>query len=199
MALPGADVAADEAAESELERVEQLWYDLELPDGIRLELISGELVVTPTPAAGHSRAVFYLIKALMDAVDRRGWIIHTNLAAHISPTRERLIPDLMVAPPGAPLFTKSEMLSPGILLAAEVVSPSSQRRDRVDKRRAYARGSLPLYLLIDPFARPAAVTLLSEPGPDDYAREQTAAAGQPLRLPEPFGADLDTARLLQLS
>ena len=43
---------------------------------------------------------------------------------------------------------------------------------------------------------PPGITVFSQPGADGYGRRQTAAAGQPLRLPEPFGIALDTARLL---
>ena len=55
---------------------------------------------------------------------------------------------------------------------------------------------MPLYLLIDRFASPPAVTLFSQPGEDGYGKRQVAAAGEPLRLPKPFGIVLDTARLL---
>ena len=50
MAMPGTDpVAAGEFAE-----LERLWYELEVPEGVRLELIDGELVVSPTGSIGHS-------------------------------------------------------------------------------------------------------------------------------------------------
>jgi hypothetical protein len=55
---------------------------------------------------------------------------------------------------------------------------------------------VPLYLLIDRLASPPAVTLFGQPGDGDYGRRQAAAAGEPLRLREPFGIALDTARLL---
>lgn len=102
----------------------------------------------------------------------------------------------MIAPKGSPPFSEWELLAPGVLLVAEVVSPSSRRRDREQKPRAYAQGGVPLYLLIDRFASPPAVTLFSEPGEDGYGKRQVAAAGEPLRLPKPFGITLDTARLL---
>jgi hypothetical protein len=54
---------------------------------------------------------------------------------------------------------------------------------------------VPLYLLIDRFASPPAVTLFSEPGEDGYGERQVAAAGEPPRLPKPFGIVLDTERL----
>jgi hypothetical protein len=39
-------------------------------------------------------------------------------------------------------------------------------------------------------------TLLRQPGEEGYAKHEVAAAGEPLRLPKPFGIALDTARLL---
>jgi Uma2 family endonuclease len=193
MAMPRTDLAA---AEAEFARLEQLWYELEPPEGVRIELIDGELVVSPTGSIKHSSAISALIYQVLDVARSHGWELHTFLTCYISPTRERLIPDLMIAPPEAPPNSEYELLSPGVLLVAEVVSLSSQRRDRDVKRRAYARGQVPLYLLIDRFASPPSVTLFSKPGPDRYAEQQTVPAGQPLRLPEPFGIDLDTARLL---
>jgi Uma2 family endonuclease len=194
MAIPTADFAA--ATASELAELERIWYEMEWPPGSRVELIDSELIVSPTGSVSHSAAVSALIFQIVDLAREHDWVMPTFLTAHIPPTRERLIPDLMIAPKGSPPFSKWELLAPGVLLAAEVVSPSSRRRDREVKPRAYAQGGVPLYLLIDRFAKPPAVTVFSQPGAHGYARRQIAAAGQPLRLPEPFGIALDTARLL---
>jgi Uma2 family endonuclease len=102
----------------------------------------------------------------------------------------------MIAPDDAPGFGDEELLGHGVLLVAEVVSPSSRRRDRMAKPRAYAQGRLPLYLLIDQLADPATVTLFSDPAESFYQTCSAAAADQALRLPEPFGVSLDTRRLL---
>jgi hypothetical protein len=184
------------AAASELAELEQLWRRFGERTDARIELIDGEIVVSPTSSVRNSAAVYSLSVALVGLAEQRGWVIHTFLTAHIPPTRERLIPDLMVAPKGAPQFGDDELLAPGVLLAAEVVSWGSRRRDRDVKPRAYAQGGVPLYLMIDRFASPPAVILHSQPGPDGYGKRQAAAAGQPLRLPEPFDIALDTARLL---
>ena len=194
MAIPTSDYAA--AAAGEFADLERIWYEMEWPPGSRVELIDGELVVSPTGSVSHSGAVSELIYQLVDLARRRDWVMHTFLTARIPPTRERLIPDLMIAPNDSPPFSEWELLAPGVLLAAEVVSPSSRRRDRELKPRAYAQGGIPLYLLIDRFAKPPTVTLFSEPGDDGYAKRQVAAAGEPLKLPKPFGIALDTARLL---
>jgi Uma2 family endonuclease len=194
MALPRTDLAA--AAEAELAQLERLWYEAEWPEGVRVELIDGELVVSPSGSVRHSTAISSLLSQIFDVTRQHGWILHTNLTTHVAATRERLIPDLMVAPPGAATFSDCELLAPGVLLVAEVASLSSRRRDREQKKRAYAQGGVPLYLLIDRFAAPAAVTLFSDPGQEGYQSARAAAAGQPLRLPAPFDIGLDTARLL---
>ena len=107
-----------------------------------------------------------------------------------------LFPDLVIASTDAPGFGDEEVLSPGVLLVAEVVSPSSRRHDRETKNCIYAQGGIPLYLLVDRFAEPTTVTLFSDPADSGYRKSQSAIAGRRLRLPDPFGIKLDTARLL---
>ncbi len=192
MAVPRPSLA--EVEQAELAELEQLWQTMDLP-GHRIELIDAQIVVSPTANRRHSNVVTELMDQLAK-VKRRQWERHTNLTAQITATRERLIPDLMVAPADAPECGDSELLSSGLLLVAEVVSPSSRREDRDLKVRAYAQGGVPLYLLIDYYADPPAVTLFSEPGERGYARKEVATAGQALRLPAPFSIALDPARLL---
>lgn len=193
MAMPRADWAA--SAEAELADLEQVWQQLDIP-GHRVEIIDGEIVVSPSASLWHSGAVDELIDALIDVKRKHGWRIHTNVTVHIAETRERLIPDLMIAPKDAPRFGDNELLAHGVLLVAEVVLPSSQRRDRVAKPRAYAQGGVPLYLLIDQLPDPATVTLFSAPAGTSYRACDRAEAGRALRLPEPFGIALDTRKLL---
>jgi hypothetical protein len=111
MATAKTDLAA--AAASEFADLERLWYEMDWPPGSRVELIGGELVVSPTGSVWHSAAVDELMEQLFALKRRRGWAFHTNLTAHIPPTRERLIPDLMIAPKGSPPFSEWELLAPG--------------------------------------------------------------------------------------
>lgn len=178
-----------------LGELERVWDELDLPEGVRAELIDGEIVVNPSPSVRHSTAVDRLMDQLVEVKRRHGWLFHAYLTLRIPATGERLIPDLIIASDGAPQSGDNELLAPGVLLVAEVVSPWSRRRDRQVKPRAYANGAVPLYLLIDSLAMPPAVTVYSEPGPEGYAHTQTATAGH-LRLPAPFSITLDTARLL---
>ena len=63
---------------------------------------------------------------------------------------------------------------------------------RIVKRRRYAEYGAPLYLLVDRQER--SCTLYAEPGELGYrVVDGPHPFGTPLRLPEPFGLDLDTA------
>lgn len=123
-------------------------------DGNRYELVSGELVVTPAPAPLHQMILVALY-------DRIGPYLHGNRAGRIlwSPADlalgedEILQPDLFVLPASLPrrFRTWSEVSS--LLLAIEVLSPSTARYDRIVKRRRYQRGGVPEYWIVDPDAR----------------------------------------------
>ncbi|GLX02805.1 Uma2 family endonuclease [Microtetraspora sp. NBRC 16547] len=81
-----------------------------------------------------------------------------------------------------------------VLLAVEVVSPSSARDDHEYKPRQCAVGDVPLYLVIDPDQE--VVRLLSQPSEDGYGDEVKVPLGEKLPLPAPFDLVLDTAQLL---
>ena len=123
-------------------------------DGKRYELVSGELVVTPAPAPLHQRLVTAMIHQ-MDAYLRRTGVgrLLTSPADMAFGEDEILQPDLFVLPASLrPQFsTWSEVTS--LLLAVEILSPSTARYDRIVKRRRYQRAGTPEYWIVDPDAR----------------------------------------------
>jgi Uma2 family endonuclease len=58
---------------------------------------------------------------------------------------------------------KNQVIGPANLVV-EVVSPGSQRQDRVDKRREYELGSVPEYWLVDPQKQESIFSQLNESG-----------------------------------
>ncbi|MCZ9345028.1 Uma2 family endonuclease, partial [Streptomyces sp. TRM76130] len=105
------------------------------------------------------------------------------------------IPDGTFAPTRLRLYRGAEPWMPceGVAMVLEVTSTKPQA-DREAKRRCYARGGIPLYLLVD--RETSAVTLFSDPERDDYRDHHTRPLGKPLTLPDPFAFDLDTADFL---
>ncbi|MFE2854467.1 Uma2 family endonuclease [Streptomyces lavendulae] len=80
------------------------------------------------------------------------------------------------------------------LLIVEITSESNAETDRVVKRKRYAEYGAPLYLLVDRLDK--TVTLFSGPGRLGYTGvDGPHAFGTPVRLPDPFGVELDTSGL----
>lgn len=100
------------------------------------------------------------------------------------------VPDLAVVPED---LAEADALVPHqTLLVVEVTSESNGDTDRIVKRRRYAEYGAPLYLLVDRQER--SCTLYAEPGELGYrVVDGPHPFGTPLRLPEPFGLELDTA------
>jgi Uma2 family endonuclease len=193
--MPALHTSRVAIVEPELADLERVYANLDIP-GHRIELLDGQVTVSPTASRPHSRIVQRLNEALWACIQEHGWEVHANLTLHVAATRERLIPDLWICPPEAPQFDENEVYGHGALLVAEVVSPASRHRDLVEKVRAYAQAGVPLYLVIDPCAPPAALTLHSNLLGDAYRSRTHAEAGKTLALPDPFGIDLSVEKLL---
>ena len=123
-------------------------------DGDRYEVLDGELFVTPAPIWRHQGATILLQSPLLAYVlERRiGWAIAAPADVIFSP-RRLLQPDLFVVPwrePGAPALTSSPTR---LLLAVEVLSPSTARADRQRKRTIYQSEGVPEYWIVDVDAR----------------------------------------------
>ncbi|MGX1887823.1 Uma2 family endonuclease [Streptomyces sp. NPDC055287] len=103
------------------------------------------------------------------------------------------VPDIAVVPAAAAKGAGA-LLPEDTLLIVEVTSESNGETDRVVKRKRYAEYGAPLFLLVDRQER--SLTLYSEPGQLGYTRaDGPHPYGTLIRLPAPFGLDLDTQGL----
>lgn len=120
----------------------------------RYELVDGELLVTPAPQPPHQRAVMELWAALKVYVDaeRLGEV-------YVSPSDIELEagkivqPDVFVVPATGGALPQHWSEVSALLLAVEVLSPSTARQDRMRKRRFYQRTDVPEYWVVDLDAR----------------------------------------------
>jgi len=153
----------------------RLWtraeFDALPEDGRRYELIDGQLYVngvevpandlaalppemTPAPSWRHATAV-QLIFTLLD----RYLEAHRVAQARLAPTdidfniRRVVQPDVFVVPLVAGRAPRSWDEAGRLLLAVEVLSPSTARLDRVRKRRVYQDAGVPEYWIVDVDAR----------------------------------------------
>lgn len=124
-------------------------------DGNRYEVVNGELLVTPAPSARHQRAVGAIHARLWTYL--RGSPMCEVMAspADISFREDHLVqPDVFVAPL-SPSGQRGQEWSDirGLLLAVEVLSPSTARADRQVKRRLYQEEQVGEYWIVDLDAR----------------------------------------------
>ncbi|MER6027790.1 Uma2 family endonuclease [Streptomyces sp. NPDC001851] len=171
---------------------------LDTPEGFRAELVEGEIVVTPPPDGDHEDYINVIVKQVirrsrtdMDFSGNKG----LKLESAVGCPKDHVIPDGTFAPAQLRLYRGADPWMPceGVAMVLEVTS-SKPRADRETKRRCYARGGIPLYLLVD--RSTSSTTLFSDPGADDYREQCILAFGKPLALPEPFAFELDTADFL---
>jgi len=116
--------------------------------GERWELVDGEVLVTPSPNWMHQRIIVRLT-VLLDTYVRShalGEVFPSPLDVKLEPGLV-LQPDVLVVPAGE-LRRRSDIVR-HLLLAIEIVSPSSARHDRVTKRPRYQRNRVPEYWIMD--------------------------------------------------
>ncbi|WP_043265065.1 Uma2 family endonuclease [Streptomyces sp. CT34] len=189
---------AYEPMATDKESLLDFFLSLDTPEGFRAELIEGDIVVTPPTDGDHedylgvvNEQVYGESATPMRISGYKGLVLSSS-GDH---PEDHVIPDATIAPRSLRLFRGAPpwMPSDGVAMVVEVTS-TKPSNDREGKRRAYARASIPLYLLID--RDKSTVTLFSDPSAGDYVGNITVPFGKPVPLPAPFSFDLDTSEFL---
>lgn len=115
-------------------------------DGLRYELLDGTLLVTPAPVPLHQRAVgsvFFALRAQQP----------DSMEVFVAPLDWR--PDLHTSLQPDVLVARNEDVGPKnvsapLLLAVEVLSPTTRRTDLLLKRSRYVEAGIPSYWVVDP-------------------------------------------------
>jgi Uma2 family endonuclease len=120
---------------------------LDLPDDApRVELTDGVLTVVPSPSGGHQRINVRLVSWLEHHLPA-GFesLMALGVVIDVDTTRE---PDAMIVHSPFDLdhhFCKAEQ----VLVAVEIVSPGTRKRDRFEKPALYASAGIPHYWRIE--------------------------------------------------
>lgn len=158
-------------------------------DGLRYELLDGTLLVSPAPSRVHQRAAFEL-----------GVLLHLACPAGLEVVaapldwrpdkRTSLQPDVLVLADRR-LDTTAE---DSMILAVEVISPSSRRKDAVYKQSKYEDEGVPSYWIVDP-DQPSITVLELRDG--RYVTVGEATGDQPITVEHPFPATIVPADLIR--
>ncbi|WND37564.1 Uma2 family endonuclease [Streptomyces sp. BB1-1-1] len=163
-------------------------------EGARLEFINGHLGGKAVPDGDHGRVIQWLTRICMQHRPDL-WLDPTQGLVIEAYRGGRARPDGSLAPAEAFVGQGEWADAAPVLMVVEVTSYDSDtdRRDRVEKPRAYAETGIPVYLLIDRDA--FEVKVHSRPDGGLYETVQTLPFGKEVALPEPVGIALDTESL----
>ncbi|MFE9440341.1 Uma2 family endonuclease [Streptomyces sp. NPDC006602] len=167
----------------------QAWKAMELPEGYRAEIIEGAIEVSPTGRLSHAQIINRLRRMLDKLLEEGEYACFQD--TNVIHKRKGWIPDAFIAPEDAEPYADEDGLgvqAKALHLVVEVVSPGrrNQDRDRIRKRREYARAGIPVYVLIDDYDGQGAVTLFTGPRPDkaDWEDIHRVPYGTDVTIPE---------------
>ncbi|KIF78728.1 hypothetical protein QR77_11055 [Streptomyces sp. 150FB] len=167
----------------------EVFEQLEAPEGFKVELLRGDIVMMAGPDRVHNA----IVESVQDQIPRARWRRLQTQDIAIPGEKSEPQPDLVVLERGAEDGPGRLIPAPAVTLLLEVVSKTSADRDYGEKRSIYAAGAVPAYLIIDPMAQHC--VLLTEPTGTgegaDYRVERTTKFGEPAPL-DLLGVELDT-------
>lgn len=120
-------------------------------DGRRYELYGGEPIVVPAPLGRHQGVVIELVRLLLEhQATAAGRVFVSPIDIVLSPY-DVLQPDVVwFGPERARMLDPDEAIAVVPDLAIEVLSRSTEMRDRGRKMRLLGRYGLPEYWIVDP-------------------------------------------------
>jgi Uma2 family endonuclease len=164
--------------------------ELEPPEGVKVELLRGEIVMMAAPDLVHNR----IVADVQDQIPRKRWERLQTTDVDIVGEASEPIPDLLVLERGVAPASGNLVPSQLATLVVEVVSKTSVDRDYGVKRSIYAAGKIPAYLIVDPIV--AHCVLLTDPvgqgDQADYRGQWITKFGDPVVL-ESLDLKLDTS------
>jgi len=130
-----------------------------LPDGVRAELIQGELFVSPSPRLRHQEIAGRIFRRLADFVERGelGFVYDAPIDVHL-PSGDVVQPDIVfVAAANRGVLQDWIRGVPDLVIE---VSPEGIERDRIVKFDLYARNGVREYWIVDDAHRAVEVFVL---------------------------------------
>jgi len=199
----------------------RMWIDgtlgdyVPLPDGYRVEIVGGDMVISPGAPLSHNFIIHAFVEA---AAVRRSIEPSYRIAAmgttgfDLEPIQEAYIPDILLLDYDHLLDIMNEgvryVRPSDILMAVEITSRTNARIDRApgpqlvradgtypkSKWTGYARCGVPFYLVVDCDKQVGQVLLYSVPDLDagTYLEVEKWPLGEPIRLPEPINLTIPT-------
>ncbi len=157
-----------------------------LPDnGMRYEVIRGDLYMTPAPIPKHQKAVANLYGYLWEYLKKQpiGEIFFAPIDVLLPDLASPVQPDLLFITQDRLDIVKEKFIEGSPDLIVEVLSPGSHTLDRRTKFETYARAGVREYWLVDPDSRTIEIFVLRGQayaplgsfGPEERTRSEVLA------------------------
>ncbi|HEC85689.1 MAG: Uma2 family endonuclease [Candidatus Parabeggiatoa sp. nov. 2] len=142
---------------------EYLFYD----DGTdnRYELVDGELVQMTLPTVRHALIADFVLEVLKNEIRRlnKPWVCLQEIGVRTGIRKSRVTDVCVLTTEQVKeMMNESAVFDTSPILAVEVVSPDSVRRDYRHKRSEYATLGIPEYWIVDAFETKVSVLLLED-------------------------------------
>ncbi|MCG5444439.1 Uma2 family endonuclease [Micromonospora sp. NIE79] len=160
-------------------------------DGRRRELLDGVLLMSPSPTRTHQTIAGHLMAAL-DEECPDGYDVTQAVEVRINRTRS-FIPDVLITTAAAAAREPSKYEPHEVVLAIEIVSPSTRSIDRVLKPALYAQAGIPYYWRIETEAALEVVTYRIDAVNEVYT--ETGRWTKFVDTGEPFPINLPISRI----
>jgi len=152
------------------------------PAGIHLELVNGEVALSPSPIPRHGQIVASLCAIIWQHVNRRKLGRVYSDVDTIFGEHDVRRPDLIYFQKSRLHLVGEKALEGPPDLCIEVLSPSSIAIDRKDKFKQYQKGGVSFYWIVDPKAETIEAFKLSR---GKYLSAGKGKGNQTVKLP-PF-------------
>lgn len=158
-------------------------------DGLQYELLDGVLIVSPGPVMRHQRVAGRMYLLMAPSCPPELEVLFAPFD-YRPDHRTSLQPDVFV------FYRKDAQeryLEAPLVVAVEVLSPSTRSKDLVWKREKYERSGVVHYWIVDP-AEPSILALELRAG--TYEEAGRASGEQTLRLERPYPVTVTPADLI---
>ncbi|SMF86535.1 Putative restriction endonuclease [Streptomyces sp. Amel2xC10] len=166
---------------------------IEASTGLRVEIIGGSLVMSPTPRGKRAGTIRRLRVQIEPRLSEALAPYEMSSVAMPEDPDDYATPDLTVLPVEWD-EDDSWLADPrDVALAVEVISQSEKAKDITDKNGWYARAGVAVLLVLDP--RTGRWTLHTRPKDGEYHGRLDGVYGEAVDLPAPLPSPIDTGVL----
>jgi len=160
-------------------------------DNVRRELLDGVLLVSPSPPNTHQTIAMHLGVAL-DSSCPSEYVVTQNVDVRFGDRRSFAL-DVLVVTTAAARRTERPFVAHEVILAVEIVSPTSVGMDRITKPAIYAGAGIPYYWRIETDGGIAVHTYKIDPVHEIY--QHTGTFDDVIDTSEPWPITIPIKRL----